>query len=217
MQTIKWGFALLSTITLGSLFASPFLFSNERANAASAVSSKSCPALLQHQLKDINGKTVSLCDYQDKVLLVVNTASFCGNTPQYKELQSLYERYQKEGFYVLGFPANNFGKQEPGSDREIKAFCKEKYAVSFPLFAKSEVLGKKANPFYQDLNARTGEQPLWNFHKYLVDRTGQRVLSFSSSLSPKDAKIQREIEKMLSVKPLGFKDSAIDPVLVQYV
>lgn len=183
-----------------SLGAAMYVSTNADAKTATTTN-KSCSSLLQHRVLDINGKEVSLCDYQDKVLLVVNTASFCGFTPQYKELQAVYERYKKQGFYVLGFPANNFGKQEPGSNKEIKDFCKDTYAVSFPLFAKSEVLGKKANPFYLDLNARTGEQPLWNFHKYLVDRSGQKVLSFSSSLSPGDPKLRREIEKMLAEKP----------------
>lgn len=157
-----------------------------------------CSPILSHKLPDIDGKTRSLCEFQGDVLLVVNTASFCGNTPQYKQLQALHTQYRKQGFSVLGFPANNFGKQEPGSNQDIKSFCEDKYDVSFPLFAKSPVIGKDANPFFKQLAAQTGKQPLWNFHKYLIDRSGKRVLSFSSSLQPNDRKLTRQIQAFLA-------------------
>jgi len=156
-----------------------------------------CPALLQHQVKDIDGKTRSLCDYQNKVIVVVNTASFCGFTPQYKQLETLYRHYQKKGLVVIGFPANQFGKQEPGSNQEIKNFCKDNYQVSFPLMAKLEVRGKDAHPFFKQLTAATGEAPLWNFHKYLIDRKGQKVMSFSSSVQPDGADFDKKIRALL--------------------
>ena len=164
------------------------------------LAAQKCSSLLQHELPDIDGKKRKLCDFQGQVLLVVNTASFCGYTPQYEQLQALHERYHKQGFSVLGFPANNFGKQEPGSNKEIKDFCQEKFKVSFPLFAKSVVVGKKANPFFQQLAAKTGDQPLWNFHKYLIDRQGHVVKSFSSSVRPDDKKLQAEIQSFLAKK-----------------
>lgn len=156
-----------------------------------------CNPLLNLNLKDIDGQTRNLCAYSGKVLLVVNTASLCGYTPQYKELEDLYRRYQKRGLVILGFPANQFGKQEPSSNQEIKKFCSDNYAVSFPLFAKSEVRGKAANPLYQQLIKKTGKQPLWNFHKFLVDRSGKQVLSFESSVKPNDPKLIAALEKML--------------------
>lgn len=156
----------------------------------------SCAAPLKHTLKNIDGKAVSLCDYAGKVILAVNTASFCGYTPQYEHLETLYKKYRSRGFVVLGFPANAFGKQEPGSDAEIKNFCQEKYSVSFPLFAKSHVNGGQANPFYRDLIQATGKEPLWNFHKYLIDRQG-RVVSYGSSTKPLSKAFMAEVEKLL--------------------
>ncbi|MGV3523853.1 MAG: glutathione peroxidase [Candidatus Sericytochromatia bacterium] len=160
-----------------------------------------CPSLLQHKLPDINGTARNLCSYSGKVVMVVNTASFCGFTPQYKELQTLYDRYRAKGLVILGFPANQFGKQEPNSNAEIAKFCEDNYKVSFPLFAKTEVLGNKANPLFRQLTARTGQAPLWNFHKYLIDREGKQVLSFSSSVSPTSAELQKQVERLLAAKP----------------
>jgi glutathione peroxidase len=142
----------------------------------------------------------SLCQYRGKVLLVVNTASQCGFTPQYEGLEKLYGKYKDRGLVVLGFPANDFGRQEPGSNKDIASYCEVNYGVSFPMFAKSSVAGASANPLYAQLAQRSGKAPQWNFHKYLVDRTGSQVLSFDSQVVPSDAKLVAAIETMLAAK-----------------
>ena len=121
-----------------------------------------------------------------KVLLVVNTASECGYTPQYEGLEKLYRRYRDKGFAVLGFPANDFGGQEPGSNKQIAQFCQLNYGVTFPMFAKTSVVGANANPLFHELAARTGKPPRWNFHKYLLDKAGQPVAVFESAVEPAD-------------------------------
>src|SRR4051812_23543274 len=126
-----------------------------------------CPALLDRKVETILEKPQSLCEYQGKVLLVVNTASQCGYTPQYEGLEALYRKYRARGLVVLGFPSNDFGGQEPGSNKEIASFCINQYAVDFPVFSKTSL---RENAFYQDLQKATGQAPQWNFHKYLVDR-----------------------------------------------
>ncbi|PIQ24310.1 glutathione peroxidase [bacterium (Candidatus Blackallbacteria) CG17_big_fil_post_rev_8_21_14_2_50_48_46] len=176
------------------------------ATAASLASSAwakdtACPALLNHSFKNLKGKTENLCQYQNKVVLVVNTASFCGYTPQYKDLQELYRKYQAKGLVILGFPANDFGRQEPGSDKEISEFCTKNFQVSFPMFSKSSVKGTAINPLFTELKKRTGEAPLWNFHKYLIDRKTQTVLSFNSSVSPLAPQFIQALEKMLKDVP----------------
>src|SRR5689334_14075962 len=157
-----------------------------------------CPALLGQTLPGLNDQPIPLCRFEGKVLLVVNTASQCGYTPQYQGLEALYRRYRDKGLVVLGFPANDFGAQEPGSNGEIAKFCEVNYGVSFPMFAKSGVSASDANPFYDSLARRTGERPRWNFHKYLIDRSGERVLSFGSAVEPDDRKLVGEIERMLA-------------------
>lgn len=159
-----------------------------------------CPELLNHRFRTLQGKQENLCAYQGRVLLVVNTASFCGYTPQYKGLQALYQKYRKQGLVVLGFPANDFGRQEPGSDQEIAQFCQKNYQVSFPMFSKSVVRGPGSNPFFAQLHQKTGEAPLWNFHKYLIDRSGEKVFSFGSSVSPEDPVLIRTLENLLKQK-----------------
>ena len=161
-----------------------------------AASTGACPAVLQHQMPSIDNQSRNLCDYADRVVLVVNTASFCGYTPQYEQLEALYQKYKARGFVVLGFPANQFGEQEPGSNTEIKAFCEDKYKVSFPLFAKSAVRGPAPNPLYKDLIQMTGKEPLWNFHKYLIDKKG-KVTSFKSAVRPNSPVLIKEIETAL--------------------
>jgi glutathione peroxidase len=153
-----------------------------------------CPALLDRSMETIDEQARSLCEYQGKVLLVVNTASQCGYTPQYEGLEALYRKYRGKGLVVLGFPSNDFGGQEPGSNREIAAFCANQYAVDFPVFGKTE-LGK--NPFYAELRKASGQAPRWNFHKYLVDRSGRQVQSFDTRVAPDDPKLIAAIEKLL--------------------
>ena len=153
-----------------------------------------CPALLDRTMTSIFDKPQSLCAYSGKVVLVVNTASQCGYTPQYEGLEALHRKYGSRGLVVLGFPMNDFGGQEPGSNKEISAFCVNQYAIDFPMFAKTDL---QANPLYRDLTNATGQAPKWNFHKYLVDRGGQRVQSFGSAVEPSDPKLVGAIEKLL--------------------
>jgi len=169
--------------------------------AAAPTPSASCPALLQHNFDRLQDeKPQSLCQYAGRVTLVVNTASFCGFTQQYGALESLYSRYKDRGLVVLGFPTNDFGRQEPGSNASIAAFCESTFGVKFPMFAKTTVVGGSANPLYQQLAQRTGERPQWNFHKYLIDRSGKVVKSYASSVDPKDPSLIKDIERMLSEK-----------------
>jgi len=157
-----------------------------------------CPALLGYTFPSLTDQPTPLCQFEGKVVLVVNTASQCGYTPQYEGLEALYRRYRDRGLVVLGFPANDFGAQEPGSNGEIAKFCELNYGVSFPMFAKSGVSAENANPFYVSLAKKTGERPHWNFHKYLIDRSGETVLSFGSAVEPGDRKLVGEIERMLA-------------------
>jgi glutathione peroxidase len=159
-----------------------------------------CPSLLDHQFVNLMDEPVSLCQFRGKVLLVVNTASECGYTPQYEGLEKLYRRYRDKGFAVLGFPANDFGGQEPGSNKEIAHFCQVNYGITFPVFAKTTVVGANANPLYRALAERTGKPPRWNFHKYLLDRKGQPVAVFESAVEPEDGRVVTQIEKLLAAR-----------------
>ncbi len=146
----------------------------------------------------IDGEEVSLATYKGKVLLIVNVASQCGFTPQYKDLQKLYETYRSRGLEVLGFPSNDFGGQEPGSNAEIKKFCSSKFGVSFPMFSKIRTKGSEAHPLYQLLVSSTGGTPVgWNFEKFLVGRDGLVVERFDSSTKPFDSELTEAIEKVL--------------------
>ncbi len=172
--------------------------------AAAAQAAASCPALLDQQQPRLQDeKPVNLCDYQGKVLLVVNTASYCGFTGQYKGLEALYARYKDRGLVVLGFPSNDFGQQEPGSNAQIADFCENTYGVKFPMFAKSHVVagkGGEVNPLIATLTQRTGKAPGWNFHKYLVGRNGEPVASYPSQMGPENPVLVRDIEKLLDQK-----------------
>lgn len=181
------------------LFMATLLFTTS-VNAAPA-----CPALLNFSLTDIDGKTRSLCTYAGKVVLVVNTASQCGYTGQYKGLQALSDQYGPRGLVVLGLPANDFGGQEPGSNATIKNFCEVGYRVNFPLFAKTGVTAANANPLHEALAKTTGERPRWNFHKYLINRSGTRVLSFASHVDPQSKDMVQAIESLLKAKPGAAK------------
>ncbi|HET9318580.1 MAG TPA: glutathione peroxidase [Bryobacteraceae bacterium] len=160
-----------------------------------------CPALLNYTFNRLQtGKPESLCQFRGKVLLIVNTASYCGYTHQYEGLEALYRRYQSRGLVVVGFPSNDFGEQEPGSNKEIAEFCRLTYGVQFPMFEKSSVTSLNTNPLYATLLARTGQAPKWNFHKYLVDRSGNRVESFASKIEPDDSALATALEKLLNDK-----------------
>ena len=164
-----------------------------------ASAAATCSPLLDHRFKRLSGsETLSMCDYAGKVVLVVNTASFCGNTPQYEGLERLYQKYSGRGLVVVGFPSNDFGQQEPGSEKEIAEFCKMTYGVKFPMAAKTSVVGAAAHPFYRQLAKSTGAAPSWNFHKYLIDRSGNRVVSFDSGMQPESPAIVAKIESLLA-------------------
>ncbi len=143
----------------------------------------------------------SLCDYQGKVILVVNTASKCGFTPQYEGLEKLYAEYEKKGLVVLGFPSNDFMGQEPGTEKEIKSFCRLTYGVKFPMFEKTEVKRGTKDPFYSKLaKAADNTYPKWNFYKYLIDRDGQFVDVYSSMTDPYDEDLIERIQGLLDKK-----------------
>ena len=151
-------------------------------------------------LNDIDGKPVSLGQFKGKVLLLVNTASFCGNTPQYADMQAMYEQYQAKGLEILAFPANNFGQQEPGTNEEIKSFCYTKYSLTFPLFTKISVKGGDKHPLYHYLTEQSpfpGEVE-WNFQKYLVDRKGNVVARYQHRTKPLADEIVRDVERELA-------------------
>ena len=147
-------------------------------------------------MNNIDGKPTSLKKFKGKVLLVVNVASKCGNTPQYKQLEEVYEKYGKQGLVVLGFPANNFGSQEPGSDAEIKTFCTATFNVKFPMFSKISVKGEDIAPLYKWLLAQSNSTTDvdWNFAKFLVGKDGTTVKRYSSRMKPDDAKVVADIE-----------------------
>jgi glutathione peroxidase len=166
--------------------------------------STECPALLRHTFNQLQtGEPQSLCRYQGKVVLVVNTASKCGYTPQYEGLEALYRKYKDRGFVVIGFPSNDFGGQEPGNNKQIAEFCRTTYGVQFPLYEKTTVTELSRNPLYLDLVRATGEAPKWNFHKYLVDRSGKPVASFVSDVEPESRELVTRIEALLAGKPGG--------------
>jgi glutathione peroxidase len=150
-------------------------------------------------MRTIDGKEKSLSDYKGEVLLVVNVASQCGYTPQYKDLEEVFEKYKGKGFRILAFPANNFGEQEPGSDQEIKTFCQTNYSVTFDLFSKISVKGDDQHPLYRYI---TKESPFpgdvkWNFQKYLVDKDGNIVAMFPSRVKPTDKAFIEKVESLL--------------------
>lgn len=164
---------------------------------ASALAGK---GLLDQNYRQLAGsKVVNLQSaYLGQVLLVVNTASKCGFTPQYDALEGMDAKYKAQGFSVLGFPSNDFMGQEPGSEKQIQEFCRLTYGVKFPMFEKVHVKGTNATPFYKQLAAETGEAPAWNFHKYLIDRDGKVVASFGSRVTPTDPALVAKLERLLA-------------------
>ena len=164
-----------------------------------AASSAACPAILKHSFNRLQDEgPQNLCQYAGKVVLVVNTASYCGFTNQYEGLEALYGKYKDKGLVVLGFPSNDFGKQEPGNDKEIADFCFNTYAVKFPMFSKTVVHGSGQNALYAELTKATGQTPQWNFHKYLIDRSGKRITSFASEVTPGDKTLIAAVEKAMN-------------------
>ena len=203
MPTYSKHLLVLSGLVLFGLGLTAFADSGGNArekqpSVASRVGDSSAP-LYAFRLPDIDGHSVDLKRFKGKVLLIVNTASMCGNTPQYAGLQEMYERYRERGFEVLAFPANDFGQQEPGSNQEIKGFCYTKYSISFPLFSKISVVGKEKHPLYRYL---TEQSPFpgrvtWNFQRYLVDRSGNVIGKYDPGMNPLSPTILTDVENAL--------------------
>lgn len=166
---------------------------------SSSVVAADCSAVLDYEVRLLaDDSVVNLCDaYSNKVLLVVNTASKCAFTGQYEGLETLYDEFRDRGLVVLGFPSNDFGGQEPGSEKEIQNFCRSTYSVRFPMFAKSSVRGDTATAFWKNLAAVSGTAPKWNFHKYLIGRDGQFVAEYSSLTRPESERLRQQIEALL--------------------
>ncbi|HLK67899.1 MAG TPA: glutathione peroxidase [Bryobacteraceae bacterium] len=158
--------------------------------------------VLEFTLNSIDGKPAPLSEYKGKVVLIVNVASNCGFTPQYEGLEAVYRKYKDQGFVVLGFPANNFGGQEPGTNEEIKTFCTRKYSVTFPMYSKISVKGDDKAPLYQFLTDKqahpeTGGEIKWNFTKFLVGKDGKVIARFESPVKPESPEVTAAIEKAL--------------------
>jgi len=168
--------------------------------SSTAQENKSTMNFYQFKAKSLQGKEISMKDYAGKVVLIVNTASKCGFTPQYEGLEKLYKDYKDKGFVILGFPCNQFGNQEPGSAEEISKFCTLNYSVNFPMFMKIDVNGEKADPLYKylkvELPGTLGNEIKWNFTKFLLDRNGKPVKRYGSIVKPEE--ITKEIEKLLA-------------------
>ncbi|HXG83658.1 MAG TPA: redoxin domain-containing protein [Pyrinomonadaceae bacterium] len=196
---------------LSVLFAALFIGGLVSAYSFGFIGDSSSPemtkvkSVLDFTVKNIDGKDVKLKTYKGDVLLIVNTASKCGYTPQYEGLQAIYDEYKAQGFTVLGFPANNFGGQEPGKESEIKEFCESKYKVKFPMFAKISVKGEDQAALYKFLTAKETNPKFagdisWNFNKFLVNRKGEIVARFSSKDTPESEAVKQAIEKYLKEK-----------------
>jgi len=164
--------------------------------SASTVVNAACPDIYNHQLTTLQGEKINLCDYQTKPILVVNTASKCGFTPQFEALEGLYSKYKDNGLLIIGFPSNDF-RQEPGNDKQIGDFCKLTYAVKFPMMSKSSVSGVNANPLYKQLTEKTGQAPMWNFYKYVILPGGKQVFAYSSDVKPDANEILNRIKPAL--------------------
>jgi glutathione peroxidase len=161
-----------------------------------------CPALLRQRFNRLQtGESQSLCQFRGKVLLVVNTASYCSYTSQYEGLEALYRKYKGRGLVVVGFPSNDFGGQEPGTNQQIAQFCRLTYGVQFPMFEKSSVTQIASNPLFATLSEKTGVTPKWNFYKYVVDRNGQPVAGFPSRTTPDNRELVELIEALLAERP----------------
>jgi glutathione peroxidase len=172
------------------------------AAAAQSPKAEACPALLNHQFPRLQDeKPQNLCRFAGQVLLVVNTASYCGFTRQYEGLEALHAKYGKRGLVILGFPSNDFGKQEPGNAQQIADLCFNTYGVKFPMFSKIVVKGADRHPFYTQLAQATQATPQWNFHKYLIARDGKTVRSFASAVEPGSATLTAAIEAALKDRP----------------
>jgi glutathione peroxidase len=200
---ITWSFCTLPRSLKGLLMGCGLVLSTTVPlhAATPAAAPTSCSPLLNKTFARLQDeKPQSLCQYAGQVVLVVNTASYCGFTSQYKGLEALHAKYKDKGLVVLGFPSNDFGSQEPGSAKEIAEFCTNTYGVKFPMFAKSHVRGDEVNPLHAELIKATGTTPKWNFYKYLIGRDGKAVTAYSSMTTPEDRDFVGDIEKQLATK-----------------
>ncbi|WP_443082345.1 glutathione peroxidase [Tepidimonas sp.] len=188
----------LLVLALFTAAMSPMPVAAAQPSGVSAPASSACPPVLQHTFPRLQDeKPQNLCQYAGQVVLVVNTASYCGFTQQYKGLEELFRRYRERGLVVLGFPSNDFGQQEPGGNQQIAEFCENTFGVQFPMFAKSHVRGPQANALFKQLAERTGTTPKWNFYKYLISRDGRTVLAYNSLTAPDSGSLRRDIERLL--------------------
>jgi glutathione peroxidase len=191
--------ALLLSLGAAATFSAPATVLAQTPAAAAQPSARpaSCPAVLKHTFNRLQDETPQdLCQYAGKVVLVVNTASYCGFTKQYEGLEKLYAKYAPRGLVVLGFPSNDF-KQEDADAKKIADLCYNTYGVKFPMFVSTVVSGDKANPLYSELIKATGNQPKWNFNKYLIDRNGKVIDYFPSKVTPEDPTLVGKIEQAL--------------------
>ena len=202
--TLATALSLLLSLAASAAPAQAGAAAGKPGNSAAAA----CPALLQHTVLRLQDEQPqSLCQYSGKVLLVVNTASFCGFTGQYEGLEALHKRFQAKGLVVLGFPSNDFS-QETGDNKQIAAFCSNTFGVKFPMFTKTGVTGDAASPLYRQLAQQTGKAPQWNFYKYLVGRDGRVLQSYSSMTGPDNAGLVRAVEQALAQPvPAGMAHS----------
>lgn len=162
----------------------------------SPIASAACQELYNQKITTLQGEIVNLCDYQDKPILVVNTASKCGFTPQFEALEGLYKKHKGQGLLVIGFPSNDF-RQDPGDNKAIGDFCKMTYGVNFPMAVKSSVSGANANAFYKQLAAKSGTAPQWNFYKYVIEPGGKQVTAFQSTVKPDAEDVMKKITPYL--------------------
>ena len=201
--------ATLAMTTLSSGAGAATTNSNSAASSAAATTSSltaekptaACPAILQKTFRRLQDDAPqNLCQYAGKVVLVVNTASYCGFTGQYEGLEKLYASRNAQGLVILGFPSNDFGQQEPGNGKQIADFCFNTYGVKFPMFEKTVVKGGSANGLYRELAQATGQSPGWNFHKYLIDRQGKVVASYASNTEPNNPKLVADLTRALQAR-----------------
>ena len=173
-------------------------------------------SVYEFTMNSIDGQPLPLSSFKGKVLLIVNVASFCGFTPQYEQLEAVYEKYKDQGFVIAGFPANNFGAQEPGTNEEIKTFCTRKYNVKFPIYSKISVKGPDKAPLYQYLTETAGGEIKWNFTKFLIDRNGKIIARFESPVKPDSPEVIAAIEKAMTTLQSGYSSRrcshAIPPI-----
>lgn len=201
MKKILWG-AATALMLAGCVSAPNVAQSDDAKPETKTEASKEKQVVLNYTVKNLAGEDVDLSKYKGKVVMFVNVASRCGNTPQYEGLQKLHEKYKEQGLVILGFPANNFGGQEPGSDGEIATFCKKNYGVTFDMFSKISVKGDDISPLYKQLTSGAGDEKLagevdWNFAKFLVGRDGKLVNRFKARVKPDDAAVVSAIESEL--------------------